>query len=71
MSLHPVWLQDVAGRCLLALAEEPWDGAVTPQQSPTQGQRGQHQWHSLHRPHHLAQSYNKFLRYKQKGAALA
>lgn len=43
MSLHPVWLQDVAGRRLLALAEEPWDGAVTPQQSLTQGQRGQHQ----------------------------
>lgn len=43
MSLHLVWLQDAAGQHLLVLAEEPWDEAVTPQQSPTQGQQGQHQ----------------------------
>lgn len=41
LSLHPVWLQDVAG-CLLALAEGPWDVTVTPQQSLAQGQQGQH-----------------------------
>lgn len=38
VSLHPVWLQDAAGRRLLALAEGPWAVTVTPQQSSAQGQ---------------------------------